>query len=482
MSDFQKKALISYSWGFFESLSNQAIQFFVGVFLARILVPEDFGIIAVLSIFIGITGVLVDGGFKISIIRNNNTTSLDYSTIFFTNLIVGVIIGAIFYISAPLIAAYFDRPELINISRAFAFLPFINGLGLVQSAILLKNLEFKKNAKISFIAGFLSGLLALLLAYKGYSYWALVWRALSTSLIYTLLVWTTSKWKPQFLYSINILKEHFGFSSKILLTGIIDSFFDNLYSFIFGKFFSLKDLAFFTRGKAYAEIVSNSISTSIQKVNTPLISSEAKNIESILYSYKQLLQSSSLLIIGINTIMIIIAEPFILMLLGAKWSASIPYLQILCLVGIIYNIINSNSALLEVLGRSDYMLKTAIISRPLQIIILLVTLQYSMKIVTFGIIIHYIFVLLISQYFVTKSTKKTLIFFIKPLYKPIIISIITGSFLYFFLIFFRMTLSNFQLIILILFLSIIINVILFRLFKLKEYQILKKALSTLNHK
>lgn len=482
MSNFQKKVLTSYFWGFFESFSNQAIQFIVGVFIARLLAPEDFGVIAVLSVFIGVAGVLVDGGFKISIIRNNKSSDRDYSTIFFTNLFVGVIISLLFFFSSTFIADYFERPELINITKAFAFLPIINGLGLVQSAILFKKLDFKKNAKISFISNLLSGLLAIFLAYNEYSYWALIWRAISTSLIYTILLWLTSKWRPQFVYSINVLREHFSFSSKILLTGVIDSFFDNLYSLIFGKLFSLKDLAFFVRGKAYAELVSNSISIAIQKVNTPLISSEAKNIESTLDSYRKLLQSSSLLVIGINTFMIIIAEPFVEILLGNKWSASVPYLQILCFVGIIYNFTNSNSALLEVLGRSDYLLKTAIISRPIQIILLLFTTQYSTIIVALGVIVHYFFVLSISLFYIKRSTNKKISFFLEPLFKPVSISLLTGFFLYSLSILLKIKLNEFQLIFVLFCVSIILNVLLFRIFKLKEYQIIKKIVNNINHK
>lgn len=482
MTNFQKKAITSFSWSFFENIGNQGIQFIISVFLARLLIPEDFGLVGALSIFIGIAGVLVDGGFKISIIRSKDCTETDFSTIFYINLIVSLLVSALFFFLAPFLSTYFNKPELCNIAKAFSILPIINGLGLVQSAILFKNLKFKNNAKISFAANIISSLIALYLAYNNYSYWALVWRSIITAFFYTLFLWITSIWRPKLVFSLVVLRKHFKFSSKLLLTGVIDSIFDNIYTFLFGKFYNFRDLGFFSRGKAYAELVSNSVSTAIQKVNIPLILSESKNNESILNSYTKLLQASSLLIIGANVLMITIAETFVLITLGSKWLPSVPYLQILCIVGIIYNILNSNSSLLEILGRSDYILKTTLLSRPIQIIILVMTLQFSMKIIAIGIVFHYLFCLSLSFYFVTKTTNKKLSFFIKPIIKPIEISIITGTVILFLGYLIKNNMSNIGTLVILVVSSLIINIVLMRFYKLKEYQIIKYTISNLNLK
>lgn len=431
MSDFQNKATSSFFWSFFETFGSQAIQFVIGVFLARLLTPENYGLIGVLAIFIGIAGVLVDSGFKTSIIRNRELHEEDCSTIFYVNLTVSIIISLIFYLSSTYISYYFAKPELTNIVRVFALLPIINGIGLVQTALLIKELKFKIIAKISILANLISGMISIVMAINNLSYWALVWKVLLMAIIYNGLIWFYGKWKPKLSFSITALKKHFNFGSKLLLTGIVDSFFDNIYSFIFGKYFSMKDLGFFTRGKGYADLVTTSISVSIQKVNTPLLSHKNIDDEGVFRTYSKLLKSSSLLIFSANALLFSIAEPLLLFLLGSKWAEAIPYLQVLTISGMIYSILNSNSSFLEVMGRSDLILKNTLIGRPIQIAILLITLQFGSIFIAWGIVLHYFIMAFVSFYIISVVSKKKIFMLIKPLIQPIFISFIMGLIVFF---------------------------------------------------
>lgn len=426
MNNNQNTTTRIFFWSFFETFGSQAIQFIIGVYLARLLSPEDYGLVGVLSVFTGIAGVLIDSGFKTSIIRTKDVTDKDCSTIFFTNLVVGLFISLLFFISSGYIASYFSRPELVNIVKVFAFIPLINGIGLIHSALIIKKLKFKLNAKISLISNLISGFISICLAINGFSYWALVYKALLMAFIYNILLWFFNDWKPTLTFSFSVLKKHFQFGSKLLLTGAIDTFFENIYSFIFGKFFSLKDLGFFTRGKGYSDLVTTAMSTAIQKVSTPLISSKSTNEEETFNLYSRLLSMSTLLIFCSNALLFSIAEPLIVFLLGVKWLPSIPYLQILSLSGMIYSILNSNSSYFEVMGRSDLILKYSLISRPLQIGILIITVQFNSITIAYGVLAHYLISSVISLLIVKSVSGKNISVLINPILKPLFIALAIG--------------------------------------------------------
>jgi len=315
MSIIRSKALNSTFWSFIETFGNQVFQFVVGIILARLLLPEDYGVIGVLALFMGITCMLVDSGFKTSIIRSKNILDIDCSTIFFINLIVSIILGILLFVSSGIIASFFNKPELVNVTRVFALIPVINGFGLVQSALLFRNLQFKLNAKISIISNVISGLIAILLAFKGYSYWALVWRFILSSIIYNSLIWVSSHWRPRFIFSLQILIKHFRFSSKLLLVGMLDTFFENIYSFIFGKYYSFKELGYYTRGQGYADLFTKNISIAIIKVNSPILS-EVRNMNNdIVNPHRKIVNNSIFIIFPLCLGLAAIAHPLIFVLL-----------------------------------------------------------------------------------------------------------------------------------------------------------------------
>ena len=431
MTSLKSQALNSTFWSFFETFGKTGLQFVIGIILARLLFPEDYGIIGVLAIFLGISDVLVDSGFKTSIIRSKDLTDVDCSTIFYVNLSVSIVVALLLFAAAPSIASFFNKPELVNVTRVFALIPVINGFGLVQSALLLKNLQFKRNAKISIAANVIAGTIAILLAFRDYSYWALVWKAIIFAGIYNLFLWITSSWHPQLIFSFEILKKHFRFSSKLLINGIVNAVFDNMYSFIFGKFFSFKELGFFTRGKGYVNMVTKTLSVAMQKVNTPLLAAAAKDHNYTINAYTKLLRASTLLIFPATALLIAVAEPMIVFLIGEKWQPAVPYLQILAISGVIYPVLNANSSLLVVLGRSDLILKLTFITYPVAIAVLLITINFSPLVVVWGIAFASVFGLFISFYFLKKVTKRNFINSLKPLKLPFLVSISMGLIVYF---------------------------------------------------
>jgi O-antigen/teichoic acid export membrane protein len=482
LDNFKSKALNSTFWSFFETFGNQGIQFVIGIFLARLLLPEDYGITGVLAVFIGIAGVLVDSGFKTSIIRSNDITDVDCSTIFYVNLLVSIFTGLMLFVSGAWIADFFNKPELINVTRVFALIPLINGLGVVQSALLFKNLQFKLNAKISITSNIISGGIALFLAFKGFSYWALVWRAIISSGIYTLLLWVSSSWKPKLIFSFEILKKHFKFSSRLLLTGMIDSFFDNIYSFIFGKYFSFKELGFFTRGKGFVDMVTRTLSVTIQKVNTPLLAASGKEDEYKINAYSKLLRASALLIFPATVLLVVVAEPMIIFLIGEKWLPAVSFLQILAIAGLTYPITNANSSLFEVLGHSNIILKIALTSRPIQLIILIISINFNAHIVAWGIVTHQIILLGISYYYINNLLKQKILGTLKNLIPAISISLSMGFIVYLAGLFFSSFFKPGVLFALQLASGFLISIFLLWLFRISEFNLLKKLIINILHK
>lgn len=426
MEDLKSKVINSTFWSFVDTFGNQGLQFVVGIILARLLLPEDYGLIGVLTIFIGVSGVLVDSGFKTSIIRSKDIKEVDCSTIFFINILVSGFVAMLLFFSAKGIAFFFGNQDLINVTRAFALIPVINGFGLVQSALLFKNLKFKRNAIISLVSNLIAGGTAIILAFKGFSYWALVLRSLLVSGIYNILIWITSDWHPQFVFSIEVLKKHFRFSSRLLSTGIIDAFFDNIYTFIFGKFFTLKDLGFFTRGKGYADLVTKSLSIAIQKVNTPLLAASDQDQVGIIKLYFKLLRLTCLFIFPLAVLLAVVSKPLIIILIGEKWLPAALFIQILVIPGMVYPIHNANSSLFEVMGKSKIILKSALISRPIQIVILAISSCFGAHAITSGIALHSVFVLFLTSCFAAHLIKINLKKIIKNFLPAISISIIMG--------------------------------------------------------
>ncbi|NOU18342.1 MAG: lipopolysaccharide biosynthesis protein [Bacteroidales bacterium] len=473
---FKQKTIHGLFWSLFETVGNQGVQFIIGIILARLLLPEDYGITGVLAIFIGIAGVLVDSGFKTSIIRSKDLSGVDCSTIFYVNFLISILIGLLIFLSGESIARFFNKPELVNVTRVFAIIPVINGLGLVQSALLFKNLQFKLNAKISIASNVVSGLIALFLAFNGFSYWALVWRALIGAGIYTILLWLTSNWRPSIVFSMIILKKHFKFSSRLLVGEILATLFNNIYSLIFGKFFSFKELGFYTRGKGFVDTVTKTLSVAIQKVNTPLLSASGDDDNYKIAVYVKLLRATTLLIFPASVLLVAVSEPMIIFLIGEKWRMAIPYVQILAISGMIYPVLNANYALYEVLGRSDIIIKQTIIARPMEIIILLITVQFSAMTVAWGILFFGVFGLFLSFYFVEKVIDRNVSIIMKALLPALTISIVMGISVYFIGLILKNCLSSGILFGLQSILGIIITILIFMLLKVREFELIKTVI------
>ena len=394
------KTLHALSWSFLESIGLQGIRFAIGIVLARILFPEQFGLIAMLTIFIAVAQSFLDSGFGAALIQKRDVTQIDTCSIFYFNIMVGVVAAGVLCLIAPLIATFYNQPILTPLTRALSLVIVINSFGLIQTSILSKNIDFKAQTKVSLIAGIISGIMGIILAIMGFGVWSLVVQQITSTFFRTLLLWFFSDWRPTLIFSFRSLREMFGFGSRLLASGLLNQIFDNIYLLVIGKLFSARDLGFFTRALNFQELPSSTLSRMVDRVTFPVFSSIHDDPARLKRGLKKALTTLVLVNFPMMIGLAVIARPLVLMLLTEKWAESIPYLQLLCFVGLLFPLQVINLNLLKALGRSDLFLRLEIIKKVLIIMNIAITWRWGISCIIYGMIVTSI----ISYYLNSKYT------------------------------------------------------------------------------
>lgn len=359
----KNKTIYGFVWSFTELILNQGIQFIIQIILARLLIPEDFGIIGMITVFIALSNSIIDSGFSNALIREKEVTQKDYSTVFHFNLIISVVMYIMLFILSPAISVFFNEGRLISILRILALSIVINSFGMIQRTMLVKKIDFKTQTKISMIASILSGIIGIVVALIGFGVWSLVIRTLFMSLIQSILLFAYNRWIPSLIFDINSFKRLFKFGWKMLVSGLIDTMYLNLYYLIIGKNFSASCLGYYTNASKLKDTVSQSITGAIQKVSYPVLSSIEDGDQNLKKAYKKIIKNAAFIIFPIMIGLAAVGDSFIKCLLGEKWIPSIVYFQILCFEGVMYPIHAINLNILQVKGRSDLFLKLEVIKK-----------------------------------------------------------------------------------------------------------------------
>lgn len=373
-STLKKKTIYGLFWSFSDLIANQGIQFVILVILARLLVPEDFGIIGMITVFIAISQSFIDSGFTNALIREKEPSQEDYSTVFYFNLAMAVLMYIVLFSSAGSISRFFKEPQLISILRVLAIVLIINSFGLIQRTMLTKSINFKTQTKISVISSILSGIIAIIFAYRGFGVWSLVIKTLTMQLIQSILLCIYNSWIPSLVFSIDSFKRLFGFGWKLLVSGLIDTLYNNLYFLIIGKSFSAVELGYYTNAQKLRDTASQSITTSVQKVSYPVLSSIKENEDKLRAAYKKIIKTSVFITFPLMTGLVAVASPLIRLVFGQKWEKCIAYFQILCFVGMLFPLHAINLNILQVKGRSDLFLRLEIIKKVIGLILIAIVL------------------------------------------------------------------------------------------------------------
>lgn len=402
MSSLKDKTVKGVIWSSIDRFSAQGIQFVFSILIARLLVPEDYGVIAMLNIFLAVSQTFIDSGFGTALIRKVDRTEIDFSTVFYFNIVVASLFYLILFFSSSAIADFYETPLLESVTKVIALNLIISSLSGIHNAKLSINIDFKSRAKISILTTMLTGVVGLWMAYAGYGVWALVVQNLCSSVLRTVMLWIIVKWRPKLIFSWKSFKELFSFGSKLLASGLLDTVYHNLYTLIIGKVFTSATLGLYSKANSLAQFLSSNITGVLQTVTFPVLSTIQNEEERLADAYKRLLKLSAFVVFPLMIGLAAVADPFIRIALTDKWEGSIYLLQIICFALMWYPIHAINLNILQVKGRSDYFLKLEIIKKVQGVLFLVATVPMGIVTMCYGKVISS----LISLIWNTHYTKK----------------------------------------------------------------------------
>jgi O-antigen/teichoic acid export membrane protein len=427
-----KKGVI---WSAIEKFSVQGIQFCISLILARLLLPSDFGLMAIILVILNVLQTINEVGFGAALIYKQDRDDLDFSSVFLLNIFLGIILYLILFFVSPFFSFYFDKPELTLMSRYIGVSLIINSFIVVQRTKLIINVDFKTQAKASLIAIIISGIIGIAMAYNGYGILSLVIQFILYSLINVILIWKMVGWRPSIRFSYKRFLFLFRFAYKLILSRLINTIFEQLYSIIIGKSFGFSQLGFFNRGQSFIKLSSNNLTTIVQRVSTPLLCEKQNDFKEMGELLKKFIYSTAMIVYPILFGLFVLAKPLIVFLLTEKWLGSVYVLKVLCPVGLLYVISAFNRNVFNATGRTDMALKTEIIKKTIFIIIVIFSAQLGFNIFLYSLVLIAVIEFLIDIYCTKKQIGLTLFDQLDSV-KEIFISSICMSIIMFFSIYF----------------------------------------------
>ena len=396
------KAASGLFWTILQQFGYQGINFIVQLLLARILLPEAFGIIALLQIFVAVGNNLIDSGMASSLIRNKDVGERDYSSVFFLNIIVSLVIYLIIFFFSPYIARFYEIPILSDVIKVYCLSFIINAFSLIQITKMTKEMKFKSQMLIQLPSLIVAGLISIYLANTGWGVWSIVAYNLIQNTLQSIQYWLKSKWRPAWVFDKVRLKYHFNFGYKLTIASLLNSIYDNIYNLVIGKFFSPQILGYYNRAEIFQLFPSKNISTALEKVTYPMFAQIQDDQEKLRKYYRDIFNLVVFFLTPTMIVLCVIAEPLFRMLLTDKWLPMVPYFQIMTIVGILHPFQRYNLNILRVKGRSDLVLKLNVIKKIILTAIIIVSVQFGI----YGILISQCVFAIISVFLNTMYSAK----------------------------------------------------------------------------
>lgn len=398
----KKKTVKGTLWSSIERFSVQGISFIVMIIMARILTPADYGLVGMIAIFMAISQSLIDSGFSQALIRKQDRSEVDNSTVFYFNIAIGIVLYLILFFSAPLIADFYKEPKLIPITRAIGLNLVFNSLAVVQRALYTINLNFKTQAKATLIGVVTSGTVGIWMAYSGYGVWSIVTQQLTNVGLVSICLWIFSKWRPILAFSKQSFKDLFNFGSKLLASGILNTIYNNLYLILIGKIFRASDLGYYTRAHQFTDFASSNLTGIIQRVSYPVLCTIQSDDTRLADVYRKLLRISAFIIFPLMMGLAAVARPMVLTILTEKWLFAATLILPLCFSQMWYPVHAINLNLLQVKGRSDLFLKLEIIKKIIGVAIICITIPMGLLAMCWGTVVNSIIALVINTHYTGK--------------------------------------------------------------------------------
>lgn len=373
----EKKVFSGFIWNFAERISAQVVTFVVSVILARLLSPSHYGAIAIVNVYIAFANVFVTSSFGNALIQKKDADDRDFSSVFYFNILLGVFIYIMIYLTAPFVSTFFNMGVLCPVFRVLGLRIIVASVNSVQHAYVAKKMMFKRFFWSTLVGTLVSGIVGIIMAYRGYGIWALVAQYMSNTTVDTIVLWFTMDFRPRLMFSFKRLKGLFSYGWKLLTSSLLDTGYNQLRSLVIGKMYTSADLAYYNKGVSFPELVVTNVNTSIQNVLFPAMSIEQDKKERVKAMMRRSIKTSSYIMLPLMIGLALVAEPFIKFLLTEKWISCVIYLQLGCLVRILTPIQTSNLQAIKALGRSDIFLKLEIVKKIMGFAVLVAVARYG---------------------------------------------------------------------------------------------------------
>lgn len=357
------KTIKGTAWSAIDNVTQMGVSFLVSIVLARLLSPDDYGLIGIINIFTVVCTAIINGGFSSALIRKKDVSDDDYNTSFIVNLGLSLLLYALVFLASPLIADFFGREELVWLTRVSSLIMIIGALAIVQQTRLTKRIDFKTQTKITLTASVISGVIGITMAFLDFGVWALVAQMLSAQVLRTVLLWVYNHWIPSLRFNKQSFSELFGFGWKLMVSGILDSLYTQLYQVVVGKYYNAATLGQYTRAKQFSQMFSSNLTGVIQRVTYPVLSNIQDEKERMVAGYRKIIKTTMFITFMLMFALGAVSEPLLYCLVGEKWGEAATYLPLICIVNSLYPLHAINLNMLMIQGRSDLFLRLEIIKK-----------------------------------------------------------------------------------------------------------------------
>ena len=425
------RTLVNFIWRFAERCGAQLVTFIVSIVLARILTPSDYGTIALVTVFTTILQVFIDSGLSTALIQKKDADDLDFSSVFYFNFVICIILYLIMFVSAPFIADFYKDSSLVSIVRVISLTLIISGVKGVQQSYVSRHMLFKRFFFSTLGGTIFSAVLGIIMAYAGFGVWAIVFQQLSNNAIDTLILWITVKWRPIKKFSWSRLKNLLSFGWKMLASSLLDTVYNNLRNMIIGKLYTSADLAFYNQGDRFPKLIVTNINTSIDSVLLPTMSNEQDNHVRVKDMTRRAIKISTYIMAPLMIGLAFCAKPIVQIVLTDKWLPCVPYLQTFCISYLFWPIHTANLNAIKAMGRSDLFLKLEVIKKFIGMILLLITMNISVMAMAYSLLISGLISQVINSWPNRYLLKYSYIDQIKDILPNIVMALIMGGFVYF---------------------------------------------------
>ena len=465
--NIKKNILYGLKWNAFGQFGRQGLSFAISIVLARILEPREFGLVSMLFIFTGLAAVFIDSGFGGALIQKKELSEKDCSSVFYFNISVSSVLYLGLFFMAPFIARFYRQPELVNLTRIICLVFLINSIGMVQSFLTVKELNFKKNNLIILSGVLVSGIVSLTLAFNHFGAYSIVFQSITYALVTNILYFYFSSWQPKLVFSFTALKSLFGFGSKMLLSSILSNIFMYVDNMWIGKMFNAAYLGYYFRGKSTRDLINNNVSGILSTICFPVFSKLNDNNEELIKYNHKLIRLVAYLIVPVFTGLLMVAKPFVIVVFSEKWLPSVPMLQLFCLAGINYPVSVILVQTIMAKGYSGLNLKLEIIKKSIVVIAMIIGLRFGVMVFLTAMVLESITSLTLSFYYTSKLLKFNIIDLFKDLIPALLLSISMALVLW--MVHFVDLKSNLAMLIIMVFAGFIFYIGMSYVFKVKEF-------------